>query len=174
MNEVKNTTPEELLTSIVSETNQEWVDFNNAPGHSHSVSEKAFKFRREREIDKNYHELVHKFEFEYNGVQIAFIKIWFVADGKKTLTSTRQLQKVNGRWVRAPILGFDKLSRVIEKLDSKVLADLFSRTNRNPKISDLYEKTRGFRNVLDIDKLYDVMVDLLNNDKNRLDSLLGK
>jgi len=173
MSEAKNLTPEELLTSIASESNQEWVDYNNAKGKSHTVSKKQFEFRRNRSHEKNYFELAHKFKFSLNGVETVIVKYWFIDDGKKNGSTTLQAQKIDGKWVSSPVVGLDKLSLVIDKLDSNILASFFSSIDKDPLISDLYVKTRGDRNILNIDKLYDTLISVLKTDKNRLKVLMG-
>ena len=61
--EAKNRTPEELFISMASETTQEWVDHNNWPGRSRTVSARAFAYRAQLDKEKNYRELLSKLSF---------------------------------------------------------------------------------------------------------------
>jgi len=167
MNDAKCLTPEALVESIESATTQEWVDYNHLPGKSHSVSVKAFKYRKKLDKDSNYFELIHKLTFSYNGIPTAIIKYRFVDDGKQTVLASMVVQKKNGRWFRTSIAGIDHLKEVVKRVKSNKLAHLLDPDSFEDEgqIKELKKRFKTERGVLDSEKLYGEMNKLRSEKK---------
>jgi hypothetical protein len=161
MEDAKCITPEELVESIKSETTQEWVDYNYAPGKSHVVSSKAFEKRSKLDKNTNYFELVHKLSFLYNGTPTAIIKYYFIDEGKRTILASMVVQKRDGRWYRTSIAGLDHLEAVVCRLKSKNLAMLYSSTvanDANEYMKMVRNSVKEQQNVLNSEKLFDELI----------------
>jgi hypothetical protein len=173
MEEAKCLTPEELVESIESETNQTWVVQNNMPGKANVVSEKAFEYRKKLDKNTNYFELIHKLTFSYNGMPTAIIKYYFVDDGKRTILASMVVQEKDGRWFRTSIAGLDHLEEVFRRVKPETLALLFS-TQTPEDASDFFKKIRkevkSEQNILDSEKLFGIILQL--SKKEKLDDFL--
>lgn len=149
---------EELLESMVSEKNQDWVDHNWMPGKSHTVSEKAFKFRKSRDKNTNYREAIHTLFFDYNGSKVSITKFWMVDNERRTVLGSLVAQKKGNRWYGTSIPGIDYLSTVIGKIKSKVLLSLITGDSKGDHyIKKFIDKTRTNDHKLDFDKLFSEM-----------------
>ncbi|CAZ95449.1 hypothetical protein [Zobellia galactanivorans] len=71
--EATNVYPEQLLESIISATNQEWVNYNTLGGAEKASQKKQSHFDKimTMDKDKNYFELAHKLTFDVGGVPTA-------------------------------------------------------------------------------------------------------
>lgn len=148
-------TPEELMQSMASETTQEWVDSNWMKHISNRVSPEAFKVRKERDPEKNYYELIHKLTFSYDGVETAIVKYWFVDDGKRTIVTAMQMQKIGDRWLGAAVPGIEHIASLVAKLKPEVLAALFPmRPPQSELIREILSQTRDPSGGLDFTKLH--------------------
>jgi hypothetical protein len=171
--DAKCLTPEALLESMESETNQAWVDHNNLPGESDTVPADAFAYRKKLDKNTNYYELIHKLSFSYNGIPTAIIKYYFVEDGKRTILASMTVQKKNGCWYRTCIAGLDHLEAIVCRVKSKNLAMLLE-TNIPDDATDFMKKIKnddmGEQRVFDSEKLFGVIEQMSKSKK--MDALL--
>ncbi len=171
MQEAKNQSPEDLMKSIVSETTQEWVDYNNDKGQSHTVSAEAFENRKQKNKGTNYFELIDKLQFSFDGTDFAIIKYWFVDDGKRTLVSGATLKRDGQKWVRTAIPGMEKLETLVARLKPEVFKDLLYASGPKNLSKKIIDRTRGDYGVLDADKLFSLITEF--KDKKQVDKLVN-
>jgi hypothetical protein len=168
MSDAKCLTPEELVESIKSETNQVWADYNNLPGEADIIPAQAFENRKKLDKNTNYYVLIDKLSFSYNGIPTAIIKYYFVDDGKRTILASMVVQKKDGRWFRTAIAGLEHLEAVVNQVKSENLAAFF-----DPNVSEtasffiknLRKNVLDEEGVLDSEKLYAIIMKLNNKEK---------
>ena len=99
--QAKNEYPEQLMSSIMSEITQEWVDYNTLGGKEKAeVKDKGYFDRRKKiDKDKNYFELQAKLEFKANGNDMAIMKFYLhQKDKEKPIAGALVLQKTTEGW----------------------------------------------------------------------------
>lgn len=170
ISQVRASSPEELMESIASEVTQEWVDSNWMKHISNRVSPEAFAVRKARDREKNYYELIHKLTFSHDGVETAIVKYWFVDDGKRSIVTAIQIQKIGDRWFGAAVPGLEYLVSIVGKLKPDVLAALLpTRPQHDPLVRDVFSKTRDPSGGLDFTKLHAYLTNLV--EKKEFDTL---
>lgn len=140
--EALNRYPEELMESIISATDQEWVDYNTLGGAEKSRKKNAAHFERVRNMDKNdnYFELVHKLSFEVSGVPTTVIKFYTHLDGTETLSGILVAQFVDGRWQKTSHPALSSLAILTMRIKSPVLRGIVLRNSDDPDISEITER----------------------------------
>ncbi len=163
--EVGNLTIEELFESIASESSQEWVDMNYDLKMNYKVTADQFEARKNRDPDSNYYELIHRVNFIFEGFPTAVIKYWFVEDGHRSIIAGATVQKRDGRWVRVSISGLARLETIVSRLRTDVLREMLGKVPPmdNPIKTTIYNSTRYDYNKLDVDKLYEELMNLRKN-----------
>lgn len=98
--EAENLFPEQLMSSILSASNQEWVDYNTLGGTKKSDKKNNNHFEEVKKIDinKTFFELYSKLEFNSNAAKMAIVKFYYVTDSKKPVAGAIVMQKENGIW----------------------------------------------------------------------------
>ena len=99
--EAKNEFPEQTMSSILSATSQEWVNYNTLGGVKNAEIKSASDFEETEKIDKEktFFELQAKLEFDANGSKMSIIKFYFHKEGKeKPIAGALVFQKVDGTW----------------------------------------------------------------------------
>lgn len=157
-------TPETLIMSMESETNQKWVDYNYFPGKAHKVTKKQFIYRRSMDKNTNYLELQSKLLFTYDGRPSAIIKYYSIENNKKTILSFAFLQKNGKRWYCNAIpMDLLHLGTIVKRVKPDLLK-IFFEGNISPTASDyikqLSKKVRPSW-ILNIELLYDEMMILI-------------
>ena len=168
LSEVKNSTVEELMRSLISATTQDWVDFNYAPGMSPKISQSQFDVRKSRGVDDHYYEVMHRFDFLYNGTKTAILKYWFVENGARTDLGSAVLQQTSGRWVRTAVSGLEKIELVVTRLKTESLEKIFAVGGVNAETEweiDLLEASHGRSGRVNFDQIYDYVFSLSRNGK---------
>lgn len=163
--EAKNRTPEELFISMASETTQEWVDHNNWPGRSRTVSARAFAYRAQLDKEKNYRELLSKLSFCFNGLPTAIIKYYFVDDGKRTILASMVVQKIKGRWHSTAIAGLEHLEFVVKRVKPEYLKMFFRGRVDNDApdfVKNLLPRIQGPQGILNIEALFEEIAYLID------------
>ena len=98
--EVTNKYPEQLMESILSATNQEWVNYNILGGAEKASEKEQSHFDRIKSMNKNknYFELTHKLTFDVGGIPTSIIKFFTHFEETDVLSGAAVMQFVNGRW----------------------------------------------------------------------------
>lgn len=123
--EARFSTPEELMTSAISCNSLEWDELNRMPGKM--IPTRKYRTFTEEEVNKNYLELLHKIEFDYQAIRYCFIKYYIVENDKKIMIGLAALKKSNGRWYWDAVdSGFEEFSQLIWIIKTSVLEELFS------------------------------------------------
>lgn len=137
--QVTNNYPEELMSSILSARNQDWVNLNTLGGEEKAEKLTNEEFREAENINKNitYFELLSKFEFTSNNSQMAMIKFYFYKDGlKKPVAGVTIMQQEDGKWKRTSAPYLTNMSMVLLVFK----ADVLERVLRNQPANEIEKK----------------------------------
>jgi hypothetical protein len=139
-----NQFPEQLMSSIISVTSQQWVNYNTLGGKekAEKKSQKYFDFIRSMDKDKNYFELRSKMTFSLGTSEFSIIKFYFHTQELPTAQSGAYvMQKVNNKWYSTSTPNTSDLSLMIMRFqEEKLLTILTGKANGNPLNDDLIAK----------------------------------
>lgn len=153
--EAVNQFPEQVISSIMSATNQAWENFNYLNGQARKLDAAHFEKAAKLDKNKNYYELRSKFEFIHEGSPTAFIKYYFhFEDLKEQGGGFKVLKKVNGKWYATLIPNFITVPYMLFWFKDERLKELFAgKPTGNPFTDDIITKTRDESGNLDLEKL---------------------
>lgn len=166
-----NKYPEQLMSSIMSENNETWYYYNNLEKKEISPKIKN-RFNRVNSLDKdkNYFELLHKFQFESNGKQYAFIKFRLILENKKPSNGAYSMVKINGKWKKTSSSDTFKMTMMNVFFRSDRLQEVFKgKKGINPLMDSLIDIVYN-NGVLDMEKLLNEFEKWnKNNEVNKLE-----
>ncbi len=139
INQVKNDYPEELMSSIISASSQEWEDMNTLGGALESDKKTESEFLKVTKLDKNltYFELLAKLEFVANGSEMAVIKFNLHQEKQeKPIVGCLVLQKENGKWKKTSKPSTTNISTVLLVFKGDVLGRII----KNKGINEIENK----------------------------------
>ena len=139
MSEAENKYPEQLMQSVLSATNQEWVDYNTLGGAERSDQKPTSHFEKIKSMDKekNYFELHHKLTFNVGEIPTAIIKFFIYQDDSPPISGAMVMQNVNGRWYKGSDASLSSLSIIVMRLKSDVLGGVILGDSNDENINDL-------------------------------------
>ncbi len=142
INEAVNEYPEELVQSILSARNQEWVDYNTLGGAEKSFKKKEAHFLRVATMnkDENYFELHHKLTFNMGAIPTALIKFYFNQEGEVPVSGCFVMQNVDGKWKKTSNSTLSTLSIAIMRFKTDVLSGIILGTSQNEDIINLRQR----------------------------------
>lgn len=107
-----NKYPEQLMSSIMSENSEAWYYYNNLEENEIPFNiKKRFTNVVNLNKDKNYMELLHKFEFEMAGVSYAIIKFKLIVEEReKASYGAYSLIKIGDKWKKTASPSIFKLT----------------------------------------------------------------
>lgn len=149
LNEVTNEYPEQLMSSILCTSSQEWENYNSlATGHEMGKSdEEEFARRRQLNIEKTYFELRSKLTFTVNGSEMAIIKFYLHDEHiKKPVAGALVMKKVNGKWYKTSTPYTTDLAMILVVFKADVLGRILANRPQNSieqKICDHVLTERG-------------------------------
>lgn len=178
LNEVENRYPEQLMSSILSATNQKWVDYNTLGDslESEKLDVKVFDFRKSMDADKNYFELISKLTFKANGTDMALIKFYLHSEQLPVAFSGVQvMQKRNGRWYDTSTSFTSSMALMLMRFDSNQLYKvLIGEMTGIPLMDNLIKeiKTESGVDINLLVKKFDSWY--VNKDEEKLDYFIDK
>ena len=142
MGEAVNEYPEQLVQSILSASNQEWVYYNTLGGEEKANKKEQSHFDRIKSMvrDKNYFELVHKLSIDVGGIPTAIIKIFTHLEDSPVLSGAFVMQKVDGRWQKTSHPALSTLSIIVMRMKTEVLEGIVLRDSEDPDIMAISER----------------------------------
>jgi hypothetical protein len=161
INEMKNQYPEELMSSLLSETTQEWVNTNTLGGEKEAEKKdtKYFEAIRKMDKDKNYFELRCKLEYEANEEHFAIIKFYLNREGAEPMCGAYAMQRIENRWYKTSTYLTTSLAFMLMQFDENKLDLLFQQNaNESPLIASLLNKILVNKQV-SLSKLIDISND---------------
>jgi hypothetical protein len=150
-----NQFPEQVLMSMISARNQDWVNYNylNKQGDEKPASH----FRQVERMNKenNYFEAISKYEFTYSGNPAVFIKYYLrFEEQEKPMGAFKVMQKINGKWYIAPIPNFINVPYMLYWFKEERMQELLSGAQTGNQLTDqLIAATRDPNGSLDFEKL---------------------
>lgn len=141
--EVTNQYPEQLFSSILSETNQEWYDSNilENSGLRQKQDQQHFDQVTLMDKEKTYFELKCKLQFQYQQSEIAVIKFYLHLNEKDTLCGAYVMQKVNNKWLKTATPFTNDLATLFVRLKTDRLEQILTGNASGDKaVSELIKK----------------------------------
>lgn len=156
INEATNEYPEQLVKSVLSARDQEWVNYNTLGGAENASQKDQAHFDRVASMnkEKNYFELHHKLTFDVGGIPTTFVKFFFYQEDEKPVSGCMVMQKIRNRWYKTSHPSFSTLSIILMRLKTDVLEGIVLSNSNVPEVNELRERvtTNG---SLDLQKLED-------------------
>ncbi|WP_010182786.1 hypothetical protein [Aquimarina agarilytica] len=165
LNEVKNKYPEQLMQSILSASNQKWVNYNTLNGEKDKQEQSHFDRIKSMDKNKNYFELHHKLTFNLGDIPTSIIKFFFYQENEEPLSASYVMQKVEGRWQRTSHVSLSTLSIIVMRMKSEILEGIILGSSDDPNIVSIRDRVT-INESLDLKKLeqefvswYDPVID---------------
>ncbi|MDO4729516.1 MAG: hypothetical protein Q4B43_11005 [Bacteroidota bacterium] len=152
--QAKMDSPENLMKSILSATNQQWYNANiwNGENVAKIQSQEYFDKIMNASHEELFIVLEHKLSFELNGVPTCIIKFFFHSKTEKPLSGAYVFQKRGERWYRTSNVSTSGLSIIVMRLKTEVLNDIVNGNSKNAEIQKLIQRVY-VNNVLSFPKL---------------------
>ncbi|MDX1365572.1 MAG: hypothetical protein R3243_15285 [Arenibacter latericius] len=140
--EASNEFPEQLMESIISATNQEWVNYNTLGGAENATQQENSHFDRVKTMDKdkNYFELAHKLTFNVGELPTVIIKFFTHFEDVQVMSGVAVLQFENGRWQKTSHPSLSTLSIIVMRMKSEVLRGIVLQNSDDPNIIAITER----------------------------------
>lgn len=157
LSEINNEYPEKLMSSILSASSQEWVNYNTLGGEENAdkKADSHFENVKSLNIEKTFFELYSKLLFKVNGSEIAILKFYLHDERKKNpIAGATVMENVEGRWYKTqkPYTTPIAMALMIFK------ADVMEHLVKNQPVNDLEKKllSEVYSSGLDFEKLLKV------------------
>ena len=152
--EALNKTSEQLMTSLISAKNQEWVNYNSFGGKEKSTPfnetefEEALKYKKE-----NYFELLAKLEFSVDSAKYSVVKFnYFKAKIKKPIMGSILMIYSKDRWFQTFDFKFNSLSMMMLVFKEDILERILTGNGQNELENNLLKLV--YNNGLNIEDLF--------------------
>ncbi len=155
LEEVENKHPEQLVQSVVSAIDQEWVNYNALSGKNNKDIKSKSHFEAVKKMDKNknYFELHHKLTFMLGDIPTSIIKFFIHMKNSAPQSGAIVMQKVAGRWYTTSHPSFSDLSLIVMRLRSYVLKGIILGDSLDKDIQALAKQIRSDDGTLELHKL---------------------
>ncbi|WP_157926191.1 hypothetical protein [Tenacibaculum maritimum] len=139
--EAVNEYPEQLIQSVFSATNQEWVNYNTLGGEKKASKKEESHFNRVKTMnkDKNYLELIHKLTFQIGNRPTSIIKFFLHEENKQPVSGAMVLQKEGNRWYKTSNINLSALAIMTMRLKTEVIEGVFLGNTSQQDILELKE-----------------------------------
>jgi len=166
--EAENKYPEQLIQSILSATNQEWINYNTLGGAEKATEQKQSHFDRVLTMDKNknYFKLHHKLTLTMGNIPTAIIKFFIHQEENDPVSGAVVMQKVEGRWQHTSNSTLSTLSIIVMRLKTTVLQGILLGNSEDNDIIALSKRVSSVSG-LDLQKLEDEFMSWYNPELDR-------
>ncbi len=140
--DVINKYPEQLLESIISAINQEWVNYNTLGGAEKASEKKQSHFDKIKSMNrnKNYFELAHKLTFNVGGIPTTIIKFFTHFEDTEVLSGATVMQFVDGRWQKTSHPSLSTLSIIVMRMKSNVLEGIVLQNSNDANVQAITKR----------------------------------
>ena len=144
-----NEYPEQLIQSVLSATNQKWVNYNTLGGEkkARKKSEKHFKQIKKMDRKKNYFELHHKLRFKIDGLDTVIIKFFFYQEKELPVSGAMVMQKINKRWFVTSRSDLSVFAIMIMRLKTEALKGIILGNSTNQDIETFHKMVSVKNNI---------------------------
>jgi len=176
--EALNEYPEQLMSSIMSASTQQWVNYNTLGGYKEAEKMKPedLAARASMNRENNYFELISKLSFKANGSDMAIVKFFLHLEALPVpYAGVTVMQKAANRWYKTSTTFTSPLALFMMRFDEQKLALVLKneRTGEKP-LDDLLSKVEN-GNTVDLDKLVQEFNRWYSeNDRANLDFFIDK
>jgi len=139
--EAVNEYPEQLIQSVLSATNQEWVNYNTLGGEENASQKNKIHFDRIKKMNKenNYFELVHKLTFQFDNVPTVIIKFFIYQEDMEPISGAMLIQKKGNRWYKSSNMSLSNMSIMVMRFKTDVLQGLILGNSTDKEIQALHQ-----------------------------------
>lgn len=131
---VSNSTPEDLMSSILSASTLDWYNYNREEKKEKTSQE--FNYIKEISADKYFFELLYKITFEANGFEYAVIK-YHLHNNEKIIGFAESMKKIEGKWVTTSESEISKLLFFMIMIDTDYINSIFKKKETKNKALNL-------------------------------------
>ncbi|RUA34501.1 MAG: hypothetical protein DSY77_05050 [Bacteroidetes bacterium] len=176
--EAVNEYPEQLMSSIMSATNQPWVEYNVLGGaeSGEQKSNRHFDFISTMNRDSNYFELRSKLMFSEGSREFAIIKFYLhTEDISEDQSGAFVMQKVGDRWYRTATSFTTNIAVMVMRFKAPLLQQILGGQLTGDSQVDTMIQQVGNNGVVDINQLYALFAAWYeNNDTANLDYFIDE
>jgi hypothetical protein len=144
--------PEEVFISLVSATNQEWLDDIELGGNAQKLPEDHLQNIQNAPADAVYFELKSKLTLFLGDVETAIIKFYFHSPDNVS-SGAYLFQKIKNRWYKTNMTALTGLSIVLMRMKEDKLQDILTQNTSDPLTADLIKQVRNTDNTINLDIL---------------------
>ncbi len=169
--EVKNSTPEELISSSLSATNLHWFNFNREDKKKKSSQD--FNYIKNVNSDLYFAELLFKIEFEANGKEYAIVKYHLHDNNKSELGFAEVMTKKDGRWYTISESEVSQLLFFMIMIDVKYINQIFNDGySDNSDLNKILVDNKSNDDSIDINNVLFLLEKELSNDNENIKAIL--
>ncbi|MCA6420690.1 MAG: hypothetical protein IM603_16485 [Cytophagales bacterium] len=156
LSQALNQYPEQLIQSILSAKNQNWVDYNTLGGteNSSKLDEAHFQKIILMDKEKNYFELVHKLTFNVGSVPTALVKFYFYQENQTPVSGCHVMQNINGRWQKTSHPSLSLLAIAFMRFKTEVIKGVILGGSKDQEVIKLRQRitTNGSFDLAKLEK----------------------
>lgn len=176
--EATNKFPEQLMSSVISATSQQWIYYNTLNGKekAEKKEQKYFDYIKYMDKDKNYFELRSKLSFSLNSSYFTIIKFYFhIQELPKTQTGAYVMQQVNGRWYLTSNSNTSDIALMVMRFQEEKLLYLLKAKPIGDKLMDDLIKLVAKNESIDFTLLYNEFSSWYDkNESQKIDYFIDK
>lgn len=144
--------PEEVFISLISASNQEWLDDIEMGGNAQKLPEGHFQNIQNAPADAVYFELKSKLTLFLGDAETAIIKFYFHSRDNVS-SGTYIFQKIKNRWYKTNMPALTGLSIVLMRMKENKLQDVLTQNTSDPLTTNLIKQVRNADNTINLDVL---------------------
>lgn len=165
-NEVTNKTPEELLKSQMSVTNNEWLAYNFE--NKIEWQKRQFERIKNQDVNKNYLELTRKITYKFQNTEYAILRVnVFDERRQKPIVVSLKAKYVNERWVLIKEKSKSQIEFLMMNLNIDALDAVFKNSISSNSVLNTIIQDSWDGNVLKLVKAYSILgKHMLENDES--------
>lgn len=169
-NEVKNNSPEQLMSSIISATNLDWYNFNREEKKQNSSQD--FVYIKQVSPEVYYLELLYKVTFKANGSQYAIIKYNLFDNEKPVIGYAEAMKKRDERWVTTSEAEISQFLFFMIMIDTKYIDNIFNNTRSDNSDLNQILNLNQFNGIVNINDVFNDLQKKLTKNEGNLKTIL--
>ena len=172
ISEVNNSSPENLLASVLSASSLEWYNLNRIT--KRESSRQNFEYIKSATAENYYFLLDFKIEFRLGSKKYAIVKHTLFYEDKFISTSI-PMQQIKGQWLVDDGLFNPQLVMLFMIIDKKYLDNIFSNEKGNSELlNSLLTKHSDTSGFVDLELLLEEIIFLRSNQDDNIFKLTDK
>ncbi|MBL0738428.1 hypothetical protein JI750_16145 [Flavobacterium sp. GN10] len=152
--DAKNKTTDELMTSIISANNQDWVNYNTFGGKEKAAIFSEDEFNKKVKLKEKYYlELLSKLELKVDSINYTIVKFkYFQNNPDKPIMGVTLMIHKNERWYQTFNAEINNLSMMMLVFKEDILGRMIKGAGNNQMENDLIKII--YKDGLNVDFLF--------------------